>query len=135
MENLLNQKKLNWNWEQSFMRDQSQTNGPCGTFEWTIIRLAKSENPNTFSEVRISPETQRRIRRVGSTMLQEQLAAPKTSDWIIFETIYQCAVWKIIFKKLSSMQLSFCRWCISFAQLDGRKAWGRNHIRSERSNV
>ena len=82
---------------------QSQTTGPGGTFEQTIIDLAKSENTNTLAEVRISPETQRRLKR--ELGLQDQLAAPKQVVVlmliIILELISHFVAYKIICKKQS----------------------------------
>ena len=59
---------------------QSKTAGAGGTFEQTVIDIAQSENPNFLAEVRISPETQRRLKK--ELGFKDELATPKTSGRI-----------------------------------------------------
>ncbi len=42
---------------------QRKTAGAGGTFEQTVIDIAQSENPNILAELRISLETQRRLKK------------------------------------------------------------------------
>jgi hypothetical protein len=59
---------------------QSKTAGAGGTFEQTVIDIAKSEKPNILAEVCISPETQRRLKK--ELGFKDELATPKTSGRI-----------------------------------------------------